>query len=118
MPLIINASAIWVSTKPVDFRQAIDGLCQCVLEKFSMKPQEGLYVFYNRRKNRLKLLVWHHNGFMLIVKRLEKGRFCFRFSASIEDKLVLQEKQLQAILLGLNWQMISDWESLNFESFC
>jgi transposase len=116
MSLRINASSIWVGSHAIDFRCSIDGLCRVVIESFGAKPQEGLYVFYNKRRNRLKLLVWHYNGFVLLYKRLEKGKFPFEFSAH-PSKIALQEKQLQGLLLGLDWQVITSWEDINFESF-
>ena len=82
MSLLIKTQHIWVAQAPVDFRQSIDGLCQIIDEHFQSAPQDGLYVFYNRQKNRLKLLTWHYNGFMLMYKQLERGRFPFRFSIS------------------------------------
>jgi hypothetical protein len=52
---------------------------------------------------------------MLIYKRLERGRFPFRFSS--EGKLSIEQKQLEGLLLGLDWQSLTEWDSLNFESF-
>ncbi len=115
MSLLIKPQQIWVAQMPVDFRQSIDGLCQVIQTHFQSPPQDGLYVFYNKHKDRLKLLLWHYNGFMLIYKRLERGRFPFRFSS--EGKLSIEQKQLEGLLLGLDWQSLTEWESLNFESF-
>lgn len=116
MSLVIRSKKIWVSSSPVDFRRAINGLCTFIIEAFQMKPQEGLFIFYNTQRNRLKMLMWHHNGFLLMYKRLEKGRFPFRFSEN-PGKIVLNEKQLQGLLLGLDWQAISDWAEIDFESY-
>lgn len=116
LSLLIQSEKIWVAGCPVDFRRSIDGLCACVVECFEMKPQEGMYVFYNSRRNRLKLLVWHYNGFMMIYKRLEKGRFPFCFSKDFE-KISIEEKTLQGLLLGLDWQRITQWKDVNFENY-
>lgn len=115
MSLLIKAQQIWVAQAPIDFRKAVDGLCMLIDEYFQSKPQEGLYVFYNKHRNRLKLLVWHYNGFMLIYKRLEKNKFPFRFSN--QGKILIDEKQLEGLLLGLDWQTITEWEEIKFESF-
>lgn len=114
--LTIKSQEIWVATSSIDLRQSIDGLCAHIIEYFASKPQEGLYVFYNNRRNRLKMLVWHHNGFMLLYKRLEKGRFPFCFSATPE-RTRLEEKQLQGLLLGLDWQTITKWEDIDFDAY-
>lgn len=115
MSLQIKAEQIWVAQSSVDFRQSIDGLCRVIDEYFQSTPQAGLYVFYNKQKNRLKLLVWHHNGFMLLYKRLEKGRFPFRFSE--QGTISIKSKQLEGLLLGLDWQTITEWEAIEFDSF-
>jgi transposase len=116
MSLLIQSKNIWVAQQSVDFRCAIDGLCAFIIEHFQTKPQEGLFIFYNRARNRLKLLVWHHNGFMLLYKRLERGKFPFRFSDTL-GRIRLEEKQLQGLLLGLDWQSITEWEEVNFKAY-
>lgn len=116
MSLLIKADVVWVCEQPIDFRKSMNGLCASIAEYFNASPQEGLYVFYNRRRNRLKLLVWHYNGFMLLYKKLEKGRFPFSFSSK-PGRLSLGEKQLQGLLLGLDWQSITRWEEVPFEAF-
>jgi len=116
LSLLIPHEAIWVSEYPTDLRRSVDGLCALIMEYFETKPQKGVYVFYNSRRNRLKLLVWHYNGFMLIYKRLEKGRFPFCFSKDFKKSLI-QEKQLQGLLLGLDWQTITRWKEINFENY-
>ncbi len=116
LSLLIQSEAIWVCERPIDFRKGVDGLCALIAEQFETAPQAGLYVFYNRQRNRLKLIVWHYNGFMLIYKRLEKGRFPFCFSKDFK-KSVIEEKQLQGLLLGLDWQHITQWKEINFAHY-
>ncbi|MGB3946919.1 MAG: IS66 family insertion sequence element accessory protein TnpB [Bacteroidia bacterium] len=113
---MLKRGSIFVCGAPVDFRRAVDGLCALIIEHFESQPQQGIYVFYNKNKNRLKILLWHHNGFMLIYKRMEKGRFPFIFSSQ-GNRILLEENQLQGLLLGLDWQRISDWKDINFESY-
>lgn len=70
------ASRIWLCREPVDFRKAFDGLCGIVLGRLGRDPYSGeVFVFFNRRRNRIKLLVWDRNGFWLLYKRLERGTF-------------------------------------------
>ena len=116
MALAIRSNKIWVAKYPVDFRKSIDGLCASLAEHGQIPVKEYLFLFYNTQRNRLKMLVWHHNGFMLIYKRLEKGRFPFVFSKE-RDHVILEEKQLQGLLLGLDWQTITTWEGINFENY-
>lgn len=67
---------LYLSREPVDFRKAIDGLCQVVRDVFHDDPFSGaLFLFFNKRRNRVKVLVWDSNGFWLLLKRIEKGTF-------------------------------------------
>ena len=115
MSLTIKLDEIWVALMPVDFRKGVNGLCALVHDYFGKNPQRGMYIFYNTARNRLKLLTWHHNGFLLLSKRLERGRFPLRFSAG--GKQTLTQQQLQGLLLGLDWQTISDFEGIHFEHY-
>ena len=64
---------------PVDFRKAHDGLCAVVRNEFDDDPfSDDIFVFFNKARGRIKLLVWDRNGFWLHYKRLEKGRFPVR----------------------------------------
>ncbi len=61
---------------PVDMRKSIDGLSFLVVDGLNADPADGtVYVFFNRQRDKLKLLYWDRNGFCLWYKRLEKERF-------------------------------------------
>jgi len=67
---------IFVARDPVDMRKGFDGLTGVVIETIDEDPQSGyLFLFFNRSRNRVKLLVWDGSGFWLLYKRLEHGRF-------------------------------------------
>ena len=67
---------IFAATSPVDFRKAHDGLIAIVRDTFGEDPFDGsLFVFFNKRRDRTKLLLFDHNGFWLFYKRLERGTF-------------------------------------------
>jgi len=67
---------ILVSVEPADFRKGIDGLAQLCRETLSADPFSGVvFVFRNRRRTAVKLLVYDGQGFWLAHKRLSKGRF-------------------------------------------
>jgi len=114
MSLTIKCTEVWVALSPIDLRRSIDGICVAIQEAFGGNPQQGLYVFYNTARNRLKMLVWHHNGFMLLYKRLERGRFPLHFSTGRQS---ITEQQLQGLLLGLDWQTITTFQGVNFDHY-
>lgn len=61
---------------PADMRKGFDGLSGLVRSSLGRDPSDGsVYLFMNRRRDRLKMLVWEQGGFMLYYKRLEQGTF-------------------------------------------
>ena len=67
---------IFAAVEPVDFRKGFDGLVAIVRDGFREDPFAGdLFCFFNRRRDRVKILAWDRNGFWLHYKRLERGTF-------------------------------------------
>jgi transposase len=67
---------IWLCTAPTDMRKSFDGLSGLVQSVFARDVLEGdLFVFVNRRRDRIKLLWWDRDGLALWCKRLESGTF-------------------------------------------
>lgn len=70
------AVRIYVAAEAVDLRRGFDGLAASTRSLIREDPLNGhLFVFLNRRKNRIKLLVWDRTGYLLLYKRLERGTF-------------------------------------------
>ncbi|WP_071773177.1 IS66 family insertion sequence element accessory protein TnpB [Burkholderia ubonensis] len=62
---------VFVHREPVDFRMGINGLSILVEQAMSLNPMaQALYVFGNRRRDRIKILAWDGNGFWLLLKRM------------------------------------------------
>jgi transposase len=67
---------IYVAAEAVDLRLGFDGLAAATRRLTDQSPMNGhLFVFLNRRRNRIKLLVWDRTGYLLLYKRLERGTF-------------------------------------------
>jgi transposase len=65
---------IWICIQPQDGRKGIDGLAAVVTTHLSRDPLGGdLFVFLNRRGDRLKILAWQDDGYALYLRRLERG---------------------------------------------
>jgi transposase len=67
---------IYIAAEAVDLRRGFDGLAATTRSVIRQDPMNGhLFVFINRRRNRVKLLVWDRTGYLLLYKRLERGTF-------------------------------------------
>ena len=74
--MLPSSVRIYVAAEAVDLRRGFDGLAAATRSIIRQDPLSGhVFVFVNRRKNRIKLLVWDRSGYMLLYKRLERGTF-------------------------------------------
>ena len=98
----LNAErAVYVHREAVDFRKSINGLAALVEGSLEMNPFDpALYVFGNRRRDRIKILGWDRNGFWLLIKRLEAERFVW--PRSDESVIELTVEQLHWLLDGID----------------
>ncbi len=86
-----RTKSIWVYRKQIDFRKQMNGLIQTVVDEASSPlDRNGIYLFRNRQRDKLKLLLWDRNGFFMGYKRLERGKFDFP-SDELEVKLSWEE---------------------------
>jgi len=94
---------ILVAVQPVDFRKAFDGLCGIVRDQFGDDPLgDDVFVFFNRKRDRVKLLLWDANGFWLYYKRLERGCFEVLPSSMFRGQRVeIDRGRLSLLLEGL-----------------
>jgi transposase len=89
---------IFVAAEPVDLRRGFDGLAAATRSLIRQDPLSGhLFVFLNRRRNRVKLLVWDRTGYLVVYKRLERGTFVLPLSPRPGERHV----ELDAGDLGL-----------------
>ena len=106
--LRINYQSIFFTSHPVDFRKSINGLCGEIRNTLKADPQSGsLFVFYNRRRDSLKLLFWEGDGFWLLYRRLEAGTFEVPIRLTDASAIDLSYEQLQWILSGVELSSIT-----------
>jgi transposase len=76
IPQITGAVRIFVCTKPADMRKGFDGLSGMVRQFLGQDPLSGhLFLFFNKRRDRAKILFWDRDGLLIVYKRLEAGSF-------------------------------------------
>ena len=93
---------IFAAREAVDFRKGFDGLCALVRDGFGDDPFSGeFFLFFNRRRDRVKLLVWDRNGFWLFTKRLERGTF-ERIEVGEGRRVEIDRARLSMLLEGID----------------
>jgi transposase len=99
------AVRIWLCTRCADMRRGFDGLAEMVRQHLANDPLSGhLFVFRNRRGDRVKILWWDEDGFVIVYKRLEEGVFRFPVPESGQAGVRLRAAELAMLLDGVDWQ--------------
>jgi transposase len=99
---ISPAVRIYVATGATDLRRSIDGLAALVRERFALDPLSGhLFLFRNRRGDRLKILAWDQGGFWVLYKRLERGTFAWPRDAD-DTPVEMRPRDLLLLLSGVD----------------
>lgn len=94
---------VHLAAEPIDLRRGHDGLVAIVRNDWKMNPYEGhLFVFLGRRLDRVKILVWDRNGFVLYYKRLSQGRFRMPKIPSGAERVEMDAKVLAMLLDGVD----------------
>ena len=99
---ITRNNKVYLSCGHVDMRKSINGLAAIVQGTFNLNPFDGtLFVFCNKNKDKIKVLKWDKDGFVLYYKRREKGRF--KWPSLTEDKSTVNvsKEDLNRLLDGL-----------------
>jgi transposase len=102
---------IYFATQLVDMRTGIDGLKAVVEGALKKNPLDGhLFVFVGKGKDKIKILFWDKNGFVLHMKRLERGRFQLP-AVEGRKKVEMQAAELAMLLQGidLNAKRLEPW---------
>jgi transposase len=93
---------IYAALGATDMRKSFDTLAQEVRRVIGEDPLSGaLFVFCNRARNRVKVLVFDRGGYWLIARRLERGTFAWPKERA-SGRLVLRAEDLQLLLNGLD----------------
>ena len=92
---------IYIVCGYTDMRKSIDGLCAIIEDQLKMDPSSSaLFLFCGRRRDRIKGLLWQGDGFLLLYKRLEKGRL--QWPRTPDEVRELTPQQYRWLMEGLS----------------
>ena len=95
------AVRVYLAKQPAEMRQSFDGLSSLASGSLSLDPLSGhLFVFVNKRRDRIKILYWDRDGLAIWAKRLERGTF--RIPAAAADRVDMTTAELAALLAGID----------------
>lgn len=96
-------NTVYLCRYPVDFRKQINGLAAIVEQELALPLfDQALFVFTNRKRDKLKVLYWHRNGFCLWQKRLEKHRFAWPRVDDEHATCCINIKELEWLIEGFD----------------
>jgi transposase len=94
---------IFVCTTPTNMNCSFDSLMGRTQEIFDQDPTSGhLFLFLNRRRDRIKILLWDQDGFWIFYKRLEEGTFQMLSTTNDHEGIELEYSQLVRLLGGID----------------
>ena len=94
---------VYLCTSPCDMRRSFDGLHALVTGAMKLDAfARHLFVFANRRKDRVKILYWDRDGFAVWAKRLEEGTYAMPFAEADELRREITAQELGALLSGID----------------
>ena len=110
---------IYLASATVDMRNGIDGLRAMVTQVLKQSPDDGhLFVFIGKSRDRVKILFWDKNGYVVYMKRLERGRFQQPAVDSRRSRIEMEAAQLAMLLDGidLNAKRLRRWTPPGIET--
>ena len=111
----LSMPRIFLYRDPIDFRKSYRGLAAIVEQELGHNPFEGgLYAFTNRQRNKIKLLMWEDNGFVLYYKALAEEKF--RWPHPEDDVMALTGEQINWLLDGYDISLMKGHRKLHYEA--
>lgn len=97
-----SATRVYLAAGATDMRKGFDGLYGMARDRLGIDPLSGhLFVFCNRRRNRLKVLYWDGSGLWVCSKRLEKGRFSWPAQGDDQGRVRMSSEELTLLVGGI-----------------
>ena len=107
---------VYLHRDAVDFRMGINGLAALVTQSLKLDPlQRSIFAFSNRRRDKVKLLLWDRNGFWLLMKRLEQDRFIWPREQAVA---MLTVEQFHWLLDGIDLAAMRGHIARHYQHVC
>ena len=117
MNLLEKIDKIYIAYGATDFRKQIDTLCNIVINKFGKNPYDkAAYVFCNKKRTSIKVLVYDKNGFILAQKTLINAeKMKFKWPKNAEELKKITKQQFNWLLSGLEIEQKTSFKEINLD---
>ena len=107
---------IYIYSAHVDMRKSINGLVVLIVDSMNLEPRSKiLFLFHNKTRDKVKGILWHHDGFILLYKRKEKGKF--QFPKVSELHYQIDNDLLQWLLKGFDFHLLQQHPELKISQY-
>lgn len=103
---LASQTPIYLYTSPADMRNGFDGLMGLITQAAMGDVYHGLFVFCNRRADRMKILYFDRDGLAIWYKRLEQGRFQWPTPTSGRTSMTIDASELRLMLDGIDFRSV------------
>ena len=105
---------LYLALDPINMHRSFDGLAILAQEVIQQNPLNGhLFLFRNKRADKIKGLYWDRNGFWIFYKRIEKGRF--KFPRLKQPYMELSQEDLSLLLDGIDFTRLKRFPELHYQ---
>ncbi len=106
--LHLSASCLYyLHRSPTDMRKGFDSLCGIVTSELGINVLSGsVFIFINKKRGQVKLLLWEGDGFAIYYKRLEKGTYELPATNDNANDIAISNEALQHILQGISLKSV------------
>ena len=113
--MLPNNCKILLYHEAIDMRKGINGLSMLIADSLSLNPSDGgIYIFYNKSYDKLKLIYWDRNGFCLFYKILEREKFKVPKIVSLRS---LSAEELRWLFDGLDMDKLEGFKPVSYDSY-
>lgn len=112
-----SSSRYYLYQGTINMRSGFDSLSGTVRNQLNRDPLSGdVFIFFNRRRNQVKLLLWDRDGFAMYYKRLEKGTYELPIMNENSKSVEMRSDELMLILHGISLQSIQRRKRFSMEA--